>query len=102
MTTGSKPPPRKTPSPFPGVTTPATPKARSFHITAEVNAATAKMRLVQIAEEIIGVLASDPQATVTVTVEIDAEFPAGAPEYVKRAVTENVTGLGGFKNQSWE
>jgi predicted AAA+ superfamily ATPase len=100
--TGSKPPPRKSPAPFPAVSPAAAPKARSFHITAEVNAATAKMRLVQIAEEIIGVLASDPQASVTVTVEIDAEFPAGAPDYVKRAVSENVTGLGGFKNQSWE
>jgi uncharacterized protein len=99
---GSKPPPRKTPSPFPGVTTTAAPKARTFHVTAEVNAATAKMRLVQIAEEVISVLASDPQASVRITVEIDAEFPSGVADYVKRAVSENVTSLGGFKNPSWE
>ena len=53
----------------------AQPKAHTFIGTVEVNAATAKMRLVEIAEEIISVLASDPQATVKVTVEINADFP---------------------------
>lgn len=56
----------------------ATPKAKSFHGTAEVTPATAKMRLVQIAEEIISLLCADPNATVRVTLEIDAEFPHGA------------------------
>ena len=101
---GPKPPgPRKTPSPFPAQPqAPAAPKAHSFIGTAEVHAATAKMRLVQIAEEIIAVLASDPQATVTVNVEITAEFPGGASDYIKRAVSENVGSLGGFKNNTWE
>ena len=93
---------RKTPQPFALAETLGAPKARSYVGTAEVNAATAKMRLVQIAEEIISVLVSDPQATVTVTVEIAAEFPNGAPDHVKRAVSENTTSLGGFKNNSWE
>jgi len=75
--------------------------ARAFYGSAEVNAATAKMRLVQIAEEVISLLAADPQATVKVSVEITAEFPAGAKDETKRAVSENATSLG-FKNKSWE
>jgi len=78
-----------------------TPKAHTFIGTVEVNAASAKLRLVQIAEEIISLLAADPQATVTVNLEINAEFPAGVPDQVKRAVSENATSLG-FKNRTWE
>jgi uncharacterized protein len=44
------------------------------------------MRLVQMAEEIIAVLGTDPNATVTVVLEVSADFPAGATETVKRAV----------------
>lgn len=76
-------------------------KARSFYGSAEVNAATAKMRLVQIAEEIIAVLASDPNAKVTVSVEINAEYPNGASDQIKRAVSENAGSLG-FKTKTWE
>jgi predicted AAA+ superfamily ATPase len=85
--------------------TPPTPsgvaKPHIFIGTAEVNAATAKMRLVQIAEEIISVLASDSQATVKVSVEITANFPEGASDQIKRAVSENATSLS-FKNKTWE
>ena len=86
-----------------GATSPAMaqPKARSFYGAAEVNAATAKMRLVQIAEEIIAVLASDPNAKVTVSVEINAEYPTGASDQIKRAVSENAGSLG-FKTKTWE
>lgn len=85
-------------------TTPAAsapPKARSFYGSVEVNASTAKMRLVQIAEEIIAVLASDPNAKVSVSVEINAEYPNGAADQIKRAVAENATSLA-FKNKAWE
>lgn len=88
--------PEVTPSTF-GVT----PKAHTFIGTAEVNAAAAKMRLVQIAEEIISLLAGDAQASVKVSVEISAEFPAGVSDQIKRAVSENATSLG-FKNKTWE
>jgi hypothetical protein len=44
----------------------------------EVNPATAKMRLVQLEEEIISNLAADPQAELKITVEINANFPNGA------------------------
>ena len=55
----------------------------------------------QIAEEIIAVLSSDPNASVKVTIEISAEFPGGASDQVKRAVSENATSLG-LKNKTWE
>ncbi len=77
------------------------PKVHSFIGTAEVNAATAKMRLVQIAEEIISVLASDSQAAVKVSLEITADFPEGVSDQIKRAVSENAASLG-FKNKTWE
>lgn len=76
-------------------------KAHSFIGTADVNASTAKVRLVQIADEIISLLANDPQATVNVSVEISAEFPTGVSEQTKRAISENATSLG-FKNKTWE
>lgn len=77
------------------------PKSKTFFGTAEVNAATAKMRLVQIAEEIISVLAGDSQASVKVSVEITADFPEGVSDQIKRAISENATTLG-FKNKAWE
>jgi hypothetical protein len=67
----------------------------------EVAPATAKMRLVQLADEIISVLSSDPNAVVKVTVDIAAEFPDGATDQVKRAVSENARTLG-LKNNDWE
>ena len=94
-------PPGPTP---PGPTPPSptlTPKAKSFHGSAEVAPAAARMRLVQIADEIIALLASDPNATLNITVEINAEFPLGASDQIKRAVTENATTLG-FKTKAWE
>ena len=88
----------------PGPTSPGTtptPKPKTFYGSADVTPATAKVRLVQIAEEIIAVLSSDPNAIVKVTVEISAEFPEGASDQVKRAVSENASSLG-FKNKTWE
>ena len=66
-----------------------------------MSAAAAKIRLVEIAEEIIGLLASDSRASVKVSVEITADFPEGASEQLKRAVSENAGNLG-FKNKTWE
>jgi len=77
------------------------PKSKFFIGTAEVNAATAKMRLVQIAEEIINVLTSDSQSSVKVSIEISADFPEGVSDQIKRAVLENATSLG-FRNKTWE
>lgn len=49
------------------------------------------MHLVQVAEEIINLLASDPQATLKFTVEIEVKFPEGASDRITRAVSENAT-----------
>jgi uncharacterized protein len=96
-----EPGPGVTPPPAPPLTGSGMPKVHAFIGTAEVSAATAKVRLVQIAEEIIGLLASDPQATVNVRVEINAAFPDGVSDQIKRAVSENAISLS-FKNKTWE
>jgi hypothetical protein len=59
------------------------------------------MRLVQVAEEIIAVLAADPNADVKVAVEIQVSFPSGVSDQTKRTVTENAKMLN-FKNADWE
>ena len=43
----------------------------------------------RIADEVISHLASLVGATVTVTIEVEAEIPEGAPDQVVRTVTEN-------------
>ena len=94
-------PPGPTP---PGPTPPGPPppaKAKSFHGAADVTAAAAKMRLVQIADEIISVLTADPNANIKVRVEIDANFANGVQDQTKRAVSENAKSLG-FSIAEWE
>jgi len=66
-----------------------------------VNALLAKSRLNTLAEEIIALLTSDPHASVKVTVEIEADFPGGIKQDLKRSVSENANSLG-FKNAEWE
>jgi hypothetical protein len=77
------------------------PKMKSFHGSVDVNATLAKSKLNTIADEIIKLLTADPNATVRVTLEIDAEFPHGAADSVRRSVSENATSLG-FKAKDWE
>lgn len=36
-----------------------------------------------------------------ITVEITAEFPQGAPDYIERGVSENANQIG-FKSKDWE
>lgn len=76
-------------------------RPRAFHGAADIPAATAKMRLVQLADEIISVLSSDPNASVRVVLEVSAEFPDGATDTIKRAVSENARSLG-LKVSDWE
>jgi hypothetical protein len=78
-----------------------TKRAKSFHGSADVASSAAKFRLVQIAEEIIAVLNSDPNASIKVSVEISADFPDGATDQVKRAVSENAKSLN-FGSAEWE
>jgi uncharacterized protein len=76
-------------------------KAKSFYGSVEVNPATAKIRLVQLVEEVINNLASDPQGDLKISVEINADFPNGASDQIKRTVSENAKSLG-FKTWTWE
>lgn len=74
----------------------ATPQARvyrEFLGTAKIAPASAKMQLVQLAEELIALLAADPTAQVSIALEIRAEFPNGASEKMVRDVRENATHL---------
>ena len=107
---GSVPPGSTHPAPTPSGHTPPSPtpqgpppspKAKSFHGSATVAPAAAKMRLVQIAEEIIATLAADPNAEVNVRIEIEASFANGAQDQTKRAVAENAKTLG-FNTAEWE
>lgn len=82
-----------------GSTQPA--KSKSFHGSIQIKPNTAKVHLVSIAEEIISLLTADPNATLDITLEINADFPNGASDQTKRAVSENATSLG-FKTKSWE
>jgi predicted AAA+ superfamily ATPase len=97
---GPTPPGPTPPGPVPPGPTP-TPKPHAFHGNVTINASTAKMRLVEVADEIIAVLATDPNAEVKVTVEIQVNFPNGVSDQTKRAVSENARTLG-FKNADWE
>jgi hypothetical protein len=77
------------------------PPARPSGDSGSWPASTPTMRLCDIADEIIGLLASDPDATVQVTLDVSADFPAGAKDHVKRGVSENASNLG-FTTKSWE
>lgn len=79
---------------------PADPARKFFSGTADINPATVKMKLQELAEEIILMLASDPTVTLKVSVEIDAEFPGVASDPIRRAVSENARQLR-LKRADW-
>ena len=78
-----------------------TKRPKSFHGSATVAPAAAKMRFVQIADEIIAILAADPNAEVKIRIEVEATFPNTAQDQTKRAVSENAKTLG-FSTAEWE
>lgn len=102
---GPTPPGPVTPGPTPPGPTPPGPtppaKAKTFHGSATIAPAAAKMRLVQIAEEIISILTSDPNAEIKVRIEIEATFANGAADQTRRAISENAKTLG-FGTAEWE
>jgi len=61
----------------------------------------AKVQLLKIADEIISLLAGDPNAEIKIRLEVSADFPAGAPDHVKRGVSEN-SGQLKFGTADWE
>ncbi len=80
---------------------PREPRASTFIGSVEVSPSSAKMRLVQVAEEIVSVLIQDPNAKVSVRVEITGDFPDGVPDHIRRAVEQNAKHLG-FGTNEWE
>ncbi len=76
-------------------------KWKSFHGSIQIQPTTAKVRLVSVADEIISLLARDPNAVLNITVEIDAEFPLGVSDQTRRAISENANALR-FKTKDWE
>ena len=90
-----------TPAPVPGRTEeppgvdseeappPPEKKARRYHGTVTLDNTRVGRDAGRIAEEVVAHLSGLVGAQVTVTLEIDAEIPEGAPDHVVRTVTEN-------------
>jgi hypothetical protein len=74
---------------------------RRFRGSAQIDGSTAQMMLRDIADEIFALLASDPDATVQVALDVSADLPASPEDHVKRGVPENATSLG-FTTKAWE
>ena len=80
---------------------PGPPQPKRFHGTVTLDPTRVGRDSSRIAEEVIAHLVGLVGATVTVTLEIEAEIPSGAPDNVVRAVTENSRTLH-FKSQGFE
>ena len=93
---GGEPEPKSTPS-----GPPATPQPKRFHGTVSLDATRVGRDASQIADEVIAHLAGLVGAKVTVTLEVAAEIPDGAPDHVVRTVTENSRTLK-FTSQGFE
>jgi predicted AAA+ superfamily ATPase len=74
---------------------------KRFHGTVTLDATRVGRDASRIADEVIAHLSSLVGATVTVTLEVDAEIPSGAPDHVVRTVTENSRTLK-FTSQGFE
>jgi hypothetical protein len=83
----SGPGPTPLPIPPPGPTAPSRP--RRFHGTVTLDPARAGRDASKITDEVITHLVGLIGSSVRVTLEIDAEIPAGVPDNVVRTVTEN-------------
>ena len=78
-----------------------TKKAKTYYGSIEITPSGAKMQMVNVADEIISLLASDPNAVLKISIEINADFPEGASDQIKRATSENAKSLG-FQSSEWE
>ena len=90
--------------PGPGVPPPDTPASTQptrFHGTVPLDSNRVGRDASRIADEVISHLSGLVGAKVTVTLEIEAEVPSGAPDHVVRTVTENSRTLK-FTNQGFE
>ena len=107
------PKPGSTPGPSDGTTDPDTDggkiptsppipqQPRRFHGSVRVDSARVGRDAGQIADEVIAHLAGQIGAEITVTIEIDAKLPNGAPDQLVRTVTENSRTLK-FDNHGFE
>jgi hypothetical protein len=66
-----------------------TPTLRRFHGSAKIDATRLSRDVDVIASSVVQHLAGLLDAKVTITVEIEAELPSGAPDHIVRTVTEN-------------
>jgi hypothetical protein len=80
---------------------PKAPVLRRFHGSAKIDATRLSRDVDLIAGSVVQHLAGLLDAKVTITVEIEAEIPSGAPDNVVRTVTENCRTLK-FENQGFE
>ena len=80
---------------------PPPPPLKRFHGAVALDATRVGRDASQIADEVIAHLAGLVGAHVTVTLEIQAEIPDGAPDHVVRTVTENSRTLN-FTDQGFE
>jgi hypothetical protein len=83
----AEPPPGSGPRSVPTPTAPT--KLHRFHGTVTLDSTRVGRDASRIADEIIAHLVVEPDARVVVTLEIEAELPAGAPDQLIRVVTEN-------------
>ena len=97
---GTPPGPIPTPETTPGGSK-EPPSPKRFHGNVALDATRVGRDASRIADEVISHLAGLVGATVTVTLEIEADIPGGAPEHVVRTVTENSRTLK-FSNQGFE
>lgn len=77
------------------------PRKSRFYGEVKLAATTAKTRFVDIFDEVITLLNSDPNAEVEISINIDATFPEGVAEHLKRSVSENANTLQ-FDQKHWE
>ena len=90
--------PQSLPPPSPP---PPKPALRRFHGSARIDATRLSRDVDLIASSVVQHLTGLLDAKVTITVEIEAEIPSGAPDNVVRTVTENCRTLK-FDNQGFE
>ncbi len=87
--------------PAPGSTDPRASTPKRFHGTVTLDPTRVGRDASRIAEEVIAHLAGLVGAKLTVTLEVEAEIPSGAPDQVVRTVTENSRTLK-FTSQGFE
>ncbi len=80
---------------------PAEVQPKRFHGTVNLDPTRVGRDASRIADEVIAHLSGLVGATVTVTLEVEAEIPSGAPDHVVRTVTENSRTLK-FTSQGFE